>query len=207
MDNFLNKNDFLKIGILKKPHGISGDISIRLLPEFNGIKINPTWLFIEIDGEIVPFEVLFFKEKGIETIVVKLETIDTEGSARKYQNLPVYIKSDEIIKTNKKDIDKTDCLLGYSVFDKKHGNIGIIRNIIEIQQNPLMEIVLNEQEILFPYQKNFIISVDKKNGILNIDAPDGLIELFIKGTPKNLQTRRYAPSLKLRLSESNVMLA
>ena len=176
----LNKELFSKIGSIIKPYSVSGEVLIRLQPDLCGKTITPAWLFINIDGGLVPFWVISSKEKGNNTLIVKLDAVDSEKLARTYQNCEIYVKPEEIIisdnEENKQEIFE---LKGFTVFDTKHGNIGIIENIIDIQQNPLMEILFHGKEILIPLQDDFIISIDKKKKELHVKTPEGLIELFL----------------------------
>jgi len=97
-----------------------------------------------------------------------------------YQNCEIYVKPEEIIISyNEENEQELFELKGFTVFDTKHGNIGIIENIIDIQQNPLMEILFHGKEILIPLQDDFIISIDKKKKELHVKTPEGLIELFL----------------------------
>jgi len=175
------KENLLKFGVLSKPHGVWGEVLIRLIPEYYGMKINSAWVFIKIEGRIVPFEVISSKERGNEAIIMKLDTIDSEYSAKIYQGLDIYMKPEDVLKPKK--ISKAEAgiyeLISYTVIDKKHGNIGIIQKIIDIQQNPLLSVLNGEKDILIPLQKEFIISLDKKKKELHIEAPKGLIELYL----------------------------
>jgi 16S rRNA processing protein RimM len=130
MIRLLNKNCLLKIGILSKPHGVFGEVLIRLLPDFYGSVIKPEWLFIDVNGGIVPFEVLSIKTRGNEAIIVKLDTIDSEKSVNGYQKFDIYINPDALIKSDKKgDTGAGNGIyefIGFTVFDKKRGNIGIV---------------------------------------------------------------------------------
>jgi 16S rRNA processing protein RimM len=70
--------------------------------------------------------------------------------------------------------------IDYTVIDTKYGNIGKVRKIIDIQNNPLMVVLYDETDILIPKQNDFIISLDKRKREIHINTPDGLIELFLK---------------------------
>lgn len=181
MKNLVKKEDLLKIGVFSKPHGISGEVLIKLNPDFCEKTIKPKWLFINIDGGVVPFEVLYFKGKGNDAITVKLDTIDSEKSAKVYQGFEIYINPKDITTSdNEVDLEANIYeLINYTVFDKKHGNIGIVRKIIDIQQNPILVILYDEKDILIPMQKDFILSIDVNKKELYIQTPIGLIELYL----------------------------
>ena len=181
MKSVLNKENLQKIGVLAKPHGVWGEVLVRFLPEFSSKNIDPKWLFIEIDGGVVPFNVISSKDKGNDAIVVKLETIDSEKSAKTYQGFNIFVNPEDIIISE--NSYKTEAgiykFINYTVFDKKHGNIGIVQEIIDIQQNPVLVVFNNEKEILIPFQNDFITSIDTKKKELHIEVPKGLIELYL----------------------------
>ena len=174
----LDKENFLKIGVLAKPHGFSGDVIIRLKSDFYGKTILPEWLFIDIEGGLVPFKVLYSKEKGEDAYIMKLDSISSDKSAQSFQNLDVYVKKEETVQSKNDIEEKERQFIDFNVFDKKHGYIGKISRVIDIQQNPLLEVLFGEKEILIPIQKEIITSINTRKKEVYINAPEGLIELF-----------------------------
>ena len=51
-----DKSKLLKIGALAKPHGVTGEMLVRLSPEWLGYEPDPDFLFIDLMGGLVPFE-------------------------------------------------------------------------------------------------------------------------------------------------------
>ena len=176
----INKEDFIQLGVIAKPHGISGELQIRFSYEFKGIDINPSWLFLEIEGGLVPFEVLSLRSRGSDVLLTELDTITSEETARKYQNCAVFISPKEIPADNDSEEYELNTLIGYKVTDNKFGALGIIKSILDIKENPLMEIGYKEKDILVPLREEFITSIDKKAKTINIQTPDGLIELYLE---------------------------
>ena len=67
--------------------------------------------------------------------------------------------------------------IGYKIIDIKYGEMGEIKDIIEIPNNSLIKISRKNKEYLVPFTNEIIIKADKKKRILEIDAPDGIFEL------------------------------
>jgi len=175
----LNKDQYQKIGKLTKPHGVLGEVLVRLTPEFCRKTIEPEWLFLDIDGGLVPFEVSSLREKMNDAIIVKFEGVDSENSAKIYQGLDIYINPEDVLKVDNDEQESTEYeFIGYTVLDKKHGNIGYVHKLIDIPQNPLLSVINGEIEILIPRHDDFIVSINQDRRELQIEAPTGLIEMY-----------------------------
>ena len=67
-----------------------------------------------------------------------------------------------------------------SVGEQQRGSLGEIQAVIEIQNNPLIELLINEKEVLIPLQEDFIVHIDWKKRELTMQLPEGLIELYLE---------------------------
>ena len=177
----INKEEFIQLGVIAKPHGILGELQIRISSDLKGIDVNPSWLFLEIDGGLVPFEVLAVRNRNSDVLIAELDTISSEEAARRYQNYTVFINPQDISSCNDDGEDyELNSLIGYKVIDNKFGTLGLIKSILDIRQNPLMEIGYKGKNILIPLQEEFIISIEKKEKTIHLQTPQGLIELYIE---------------------------
>ncbi len=71
-------------------------------------------------------------------------------------------------------------LTGFQVSEQRRGSLGKIQAVIEIQNNPLIELLINEKEVLIPLQEDFIVHIDWKKRELTMQLPEGLIELYLE---------------------------
>jgi len=175
----INKDNLIKIGFLAKPHGVAGEVLVRLLPEFVGAEPAPSWLFVDVLGGLVPFEVQSARLRGEDGLLLALDTITSDEKVRRYQGAEVFIDPLELGASDNEDLT-LNALIGYSVVDKTYGPIGIITAIHDIKQNPLIEIDFNGREVLIPLQDDFIISLDKETRLLLVKTPEGLIDLYLE---------------------------
>jgi 16S rRNA processing protein RimM len=175
----IQKDNLIKIGVLAKPHGVAGEVLIRLIPELAGTEPEPTWAFVDVQGGLVPFEVFSSRLKSDEALLLTLDTLTSDDKARRFQGADVYIDPLELGAAEEEDLT-INALIGYQVVDKVHGPLGIITAIHDIKQNPLAEIEYKGREVLIPLQDDFIISMDKGSRHLFIQTPEGLIELFLE---------------------------
>jgi 16S rRNA processing protein RimM len=171
----INKDNCILLGTLTKPHGTRGSLIVR----FSGLKAEDIHkrglVFVEIDGLPVPFFIESFQEKTEDTVILKIEGIDTENKAREFLGYPVYMMKDQIkVKSSSK---KNQDIKGYQVIDKHLGFIGFAEEVIEMTKNPLMSVRNGDKEFLVPVHEDIILEVNDKEKIIRIDAPEGLFDL------------------------------
>jgi len=118
----LNKRDFILAGTVGKPHGISGETSVRLNANASSNEIEPTFIFIEIDNELVPFRITSSRYKKDEILLVKLPLLATEDKIRALMDCNVFINPTEITKPSA-DLNQLDSFTGYLITDVNTGNI------------------------------------------------------------------------------------
>jgi 16S rRNA processing protein RimM len=173
----IDLEDCLVLGTLTKVHGIRGQVILRLnnLSFEDIIKMES--VFIEIDGLPVPFFIDEYSEKNNESLILTLEDIRSEKQAKALIDNQVYVRSNTI-KKSKILLTQPESYIGYKVIDKKYGEIGILFEVIEIQQNPLYRILNGKREILLPVQAEFIIKIDNDFKTILVSTPSGLTDLF-----------------------------
>lgn len=161
-----------QIGYFAKPHGIEGNLIIRLNGNFAD-EIEPgEALFVEHDGTLVPF---FIKEiTPIENrAIIKLEFVNSETEARKLVSRKVYAKID-FTKIAQAD---TVFFESFRIIDTNSNREGIILEYISEELNPLYRCQFDTKEVLIPASSDFIISVDKAKKIVHMSLPSGLLDL------------------------------
>jgi 16S rRNA processing protein RimM len=171
----INKDNCILLGTLTRPHGTRGSLIVR----FSGLKAEDIHkrglVFVEIDGLPVPFFVESFQEKTADSVIIKIEGIDTENKAREYLGYPVYVMKDQI--RIKKVSKKIQDIKGYQVFDNHLGFIGFAEEVVEMSKNPLLSVINGEKEFLVPVHEDIILEINDKERIIRIDAPEGLFDL------------------------------
>ncbi len=175
----INKDSVQKIGVVSKSHGISGELIIRLSSGLTGAEIEPTWVFIDILGGLVPYKTNTVRYKNENELLVDLETLTCEENIRRIQGSDVYIEKGDL-KITDNNLTNPIQLAGFKVLDSAYGPIGEIISIVEIKQNPLIEIQFNDKNILVPFRDEFIVSINGAERILIIKTPPGLIDLYLE---------------------------
>jgi len=174
----IDLSDCSVLGTIAKVHGIRGQVVLRLNNlSFDDI-IKMETVFIEIDGLPVPFFISEYSEKNNDTIILSFEDIITEKKTLELVGCRVFIATSNLAVAGLKPSNKIEIVLGYEAFDLEHIRLGIIEEIIYVQQNPLFRIKNGKKEYLVPIQPEFIIKIDTSKKQITLDPPSGLIDLF-----------------------------
>lgn len=174
----LDKLDCRHIGTITKTHGVEGELAIRLQPHIESDAIDPYFLFLDLDGGLVPFHIESLRDRGDGSLLVGFEDIDSEPKAKKLLDTAVWIANDDYEPMEDEDgsIHST-MLIGYEVEDATHGLLGTIVELRDPERNPLFVVDGKKGEILIPVADEFITGIDQSKKILYINTPEGLIGL------------------------------
>lgn len=170
----LNKADFLKAGIIAKPHGVSGETAVRLLPQMEPLELQSSFVYIDINGGLVPFRVKSHRYKTDNILLVKLPLLPTPEIIRTLMDCDVYLSPDEIERSPAHH-NGSNTLIGYSIQDVNLGYIGTITDIQEITDNPLFVVEHEKGEMLIPASEDFIVKIDDEKKVITVEMPEGLL--------------------------------
>jgi 16S rRNA processing protein RimM len=168
--------EFEKIGRTKKSHGKNGELRLDIELHFLSTCLSAEFLFLDLDGNIVPFAVDFFRDVG--DILVKFLHIDSLEKASKLVDVDIYIPSMDIntIPVTESKLHYTH-LEGYTMFDEQEIQIGVIDVVREFPEQEMAVIFRNNKEILVPLHADLIVKVDHEKNTVTVSIPDGLLEL------------------------------
>jgi 16S rRNA processing protein RimM len=174
----MKKEDLFQLGIISKIHGFKGEI-IFLSNGKAQINLNKLEsVFIEINGQLIPFFIETINPTGDSSAIIKLNGINSEANARQLVKCNVYIPNSVLPKQKEKKLNPSE-LVGYKVIDDAYGDIGEIISLMEMPQQIILEIKNGRKEILIPANKEIIYNIDKKNKTIFINAPIGLIDIYL----------------------------
>lgn len=173
----INLTDCIEIGRFTRSHGYKGDLILKL-KGFNFDEIiDMEWVFVLIDGLPVPFFIENFSERSTDSILVKIEDVDSIDKTPELINTPVYLSND-IIQNSELSSTGLNSKIGYAIKDTNHGFLGAFDSVIESAQNPLIRILDKRKEILLPIQDEFILDINDDKKEITVSCPPGLLDLY-----------------------------
>jgi 16S rRNA processing protein RimM len=170
------KSDAFYLGYISRKHGYKGSLNIKLdVSIFKELK-ELDFLFIEMNKSLVPFFIEEISFKNNNFIIVKLEDVNKDSDTESLIGKSCYISSDFAPNNNELIIKS---YIGYSIIDKKLGDIGNVIGISSNTAQDLLQIKHQEKEILIPIIDKFIEKVDVDNKTIFLNTPSGLIDIYL----------------------------
>jgi len=165
-----------KAGKITKPYGLRGEVNIILEPQAgNHIKAdNP--LFIDIDGQRVPFFVEEVELVSRDQAIIKFEFLDSLDAAREVCGYHLFFDPSHqgnSIETG----DELANLVGYIAYDRESGMLGKIADYLPHPMNPVFVIQSKKKELIVPAVQDFIKHINPEEQSIHFNLPKGLTEL------------------------------
>jgi 16S rRNA processing protein RimM len=171
------REEIISLGSIIKIHALKGELLLATELNLEEIQINTEWVFFDYQGQLVPFFVEYLNIAGSSIAILKVEEINSIDQAKDWLGKSVFVPSGSISKLKPKH-QSIHILQGFQVTDEKFGSLGTVHSIIDNQNNPLIQILKGEKEILIPLSDSIIIKIDHKKRVIHVRTPDGLIDLY-----------------------------
>lgn len=166
----------VKAGKITKPHGLRGEVNIILEPEAGNYIETDNPLFIDIDGQRVPFFVEEVELVSKDQAIIKFEFIDTLETAREVSGCSLYFDNSHQPDSIEAGDDLAN-LIGYTASDRESGLLGKISDYLPNPMNPVFVIQSESKELMVPAVRDFIDHINPKKQSIQFILPEGLTEL------------------------------
>ena len=76
---------------------------------------------------------------------------------------------------------------GWTVVDLENGTeLGEVIRVIDHGPYPMLEVESNGEELILPLPENFKIEVDRENKVLRVEVPEGLVDVFVNPSKREM---------------------
>lgn len=169
--------NFYYLGTLTKPFGLKGALCAYFDVDDCERYLDLDAVFIETDGEMLPYMIEDLQFRGNNQFVVKLQDVDMDN-VREFVQTDLYLPLSRLPKLTGNRFYFHE-VIGFKVVDDRLGEIGTCKDFMELANNPLMQVNHDGSEILIPASGEFVTNVDRDNKILHVSTPEGLVELYL----------------------------
>ena len=166
------KKQYLEAGKIVTTHGIRGEVKIMPYTDYPELLCDFDRLFIGKDHREIGVErSRVFKN----TVIAKLEGIDTPEAAEKLRNKILYMHRDDL--ELDEDTYFIQDLIGMEVRDADSGIVyGNIADVMQTGANDVYVIQGGDREYLVPAIADVVISTDMDNDVMTTRPLDGLFD-------------------------------
>ena len=166
-----------RIGRLGKPWGYKGELTVHLENCDLEDLVPKGALFVDIEGQKVPFFYTSLRDQGRAGILVKFDDFDDPQSAGIVVGRDIYAPPGHLSDGSDESWDPEE-FIGMIVRDEEHGELGEVIAIEGTDRNPVMSILLGGQEVMVPIVDDMILDMDPEENTILVRTPPGLIDLY-----------------------------
>ena len=166
----IKEDEVYKIGRIGKPHGISGEVTLRFSDDVFD-RVDADYLVLMVDGILVPFFIEEYRFRSDAVALVKFEDIDTKDRASELTGCDVFFPRH--LADAGDDVLTWSQIVGYDIVDVlSDKTIGRIEAVDETTINTLLEL---SDGTLIPAADEFIEDIDHEERKLMMRLPEGLV--------------------------------
>jgi 16S rRNA processing protein RimM len=172
------RDELSPIGKVVKTFGVQGELLCKIENIYIKLLNKAESVFLEKSGNLVPFFIESVIERGAENIVFKFEDIDSVDLAAYWIDATLLLPSlHPGRRKTGNTIDHT--LIGFTVIDETHGELGIIASIIPIKEQLILSLEVQGTEVLIPVNEETILNIEGNKKIVHTSIPEGLLEIYL----------------------------
>ena len=169
----MDVQDFVEVGKIVKTHGVNGEVIVELdNPAILEDTTEP--VVLEIEGLRVPFFIEQAKAVSAQRARIQFDCTRTEQRAKTLVGCRVFVSPDLLDDTDD-EFSSPSALVGFNVVDKRHGDIGKVQSVDNLNINPMM--VVGEKQTLIPFHPEFVTKIDFRKRQVKVSIPEGLLNL------------------------------
>lgn len=176
----MQAKDCYVLGRVTKKHGFNGAVSIWLDTDQPHYYTNLESAFIKIDDKPIPFFFTSFHILKSNKARVEIEGIDTADDAESLIGKEVLLPLTALPKLSGNQFYYHE-VIGFTVTDCEHGELGVIQDILEAAGNRVFQIKHKSgKEVLVPVTDQFISKVNRESKNITVQTPEGLVALYLQ---------------------------
>jgi 16S rRNA processing protein RimM len=163
------------LGRITKVNGFEGSVTVKLERSFIENIPQMESVFLEIDGQPVPFFISETDYPGNDILKLKFSDYNTADKIIEFRGCKVFLTTENDTYENEEELFD---LTGYKVLNENNEPLGDISEVIRNPGQWLLRIISKQKkELLVPLHEDLIIKLDDIEKIIVMKIPEGLEDL------------------------------
>ncbi|MEN8187775.1 MAG: ribosome maturation factor RimM [Bacteroidota bacterium] len=175
----MQKKDCFYLGIIAKKYSFKGELIIKLDTDEPDLYQDLEYVLIEQNKVLIPFFIEKSNLQKANSLRVQFEDVKDESDADALLKKPVYLPLEFLPKLTGNKFYFHE-VIGFTIDDINHGEVGEIISINDNTAQALFEIKKGDVEILIPMIDDFIKKVDRQNKKIIMETPEGLLDMYLE---------------------------
>ncbi len=174
----MRKEDCFYLGRVVSKYSFKGEVLVKLDTDDPEIYQNLESVFVSLGNNLVPFFIDRCRLHKSDLLRIDFEEVKTESDADRIMRSALYLPLAMLPKL-KGDKFYFHEVIGFTLMDSVHGDIGIIQSVNDSTAQSLFEVQKGEKQLLIPITDEIITKVDRNNKTIAVTTPEGLVALYL----------------------------
>ncbi len=174
----MRKEDCFYLGKVVSKYSFKGELLVKLDTDEPDIYENMESVFVSIGNNLIPFFIDRCRLHKSALLRIDFEEVKDEPTADKMIGAELYLPLD-MLPPLTGDKFYFHEVIGFTLIDDIHGDIGIIKAVNDSASQELFEAEKDGKELLIPITDDIITKVDRQNKQIHVKAPEGLVDLYL----------------------------
>jgi 16S rRNA processing protein RimM len=163
------------VATVRRPHGLRGDLLVDLHSDVPGrLDVGRSLLLVDARGRRERVRIDQSRMRGAEGLI-RLEGREDRNQVEALRGATLEVEREEVPPAPEGSYYFFD-LVGTRCVDRRDGDLGVVREVIEDGGGYLLRIAGETREVLVPFVRAYLVSVDLPAGRIDVDLPEGLVE-------------------------------
>ncbi|MCY7410751.1 MAG: ribosome maturation factor RimM [Chitinophagales bacterium] len=168
---------YIKIGRINKSFGLKGHLRFFIEPVFITRIKKLDCIFLLSQSKHFPY---FIDEVDLTETghgMLHFEEVKDKTIADFLVGKEIYFDK-SLFKKEKKFATLAD-FIGFKLIDENKKVLGELSDVIDFATHDVGQFFVNGKEVLFPWNEEVILKIDKKKKEINVQLPEGLLDIYL----------------------------
>ncbi len=174
----MTQDDCYYLGYIVKPIGFKGAFQVFLDVSIPEEYQKMESVFVELDGQLVPFFIskISINQKGKAR--VEFEDINSTEEVKRIVGKQLYLPLQMLPKLEGNHFYHHE-VQGFELLDQEKNSVGVITEIKDSPAQDLIVVLVEEKEVLIPILEDTIVKLDRNQKSLQVKILPGLLDMFL----------------------------
>jgi len=174
----MQKEDCFYLGKVVSKYSFKGEVLVKLDTDEPEIYENMESVFVSLGNNLIPFFIDRCRLHKSALLRIDFEEVKDEPTADKLIGSELYLPLTMLPKLSGDKFYFHE-VIGFTLMDEVHGNIGTIQSVNDSTSQDLFEVEKDGKQLLIPVSDEIITKLDRKNKTIHVKTPEGLVDLYL----------------------------
>ena len=174
----MHKEDCFYLGKVVSKYSFKGEVLAKIDADEPNLYENMESVFVSIGNNLVPFFIDRCRLHKSALLRIDFEEVKDEATADRIIGAELYLPL-TMLPPLTGDKFYYHEVIGFTLLDAIHGDIGTIVAINDSSSQVLFEAKKGDKELLIPITDEIVTKVDRASKTVHVITPEGLVDLYL----------------------------